>query len=171
MKKFLSGCIACITCSLTFSQTTLETESLMYRNAYEYILNDSINKDRIISVADCMTDLGMYWDTGLEEYPQEKERLRSYRRERKYRYFEPYFSPLLHCLFRNKNADISNTVVFFSPVVDLMLRADLEFYELGSGRAKFRHDAYWFGMSYMYLFLFNEDGTIKKALGMEFILN
>lgn len=145
----------------------------MYLAAYNYIINDSINANRVICVADVITDLDMYeWD-GLKDYPKERKKLHMYRSERGYEYFEPYYCPLLFFLFRNKNAENSDTIVFFSPIVDSsMLRADLMFYDEGSkGRSKFRHEAYVFGMSYEYLFLFNEDGYIKKALGRYIIMN
>jgi hypothetical protein len=36
---------------------------------------------------------------------------------------------------------------------------------------RFRLGSYMFGEAYMYLFFFNEDGTISKVWGLPFILN
>lgn len=156
-------------------QSRWQKDSLMYMAAYKYIINDSINKDKLIVVADSIVDLDRYWVTGLEQFPEEQKKLIQYKEKQMKRIFttSTFCSPLLACLFREQDVNGSNTILFFSEIADLILRADINFYDkkIIGEYDKFNYEAYLWGISYEYLFIFNQDGTLRKALRRKMILN
>lgn len=166
--------IMCI-CQHVLCQSMCYKDSIMYMSAYRYILNDSINRNKLVAVADSIVDLDRYWMTGLEQYPEEQKKLACYREKQMKRIFTAtaFYSPLLASLFHDQDVMHSNTILFFSEIADLMLRADINFFDKGyvGDYEKFNYEAYIWGISYEYLFIFNEDGTIKKVLRRELILN
>lgn len=99
----------------------------MYMAAYNYILNDSINNNRLIVVADSIVDLDRYWVTGLEQFPEEYKKLARYIEKQMKRMFatSSSYSPLLASLFHDQDVKLSNAILFFSRIIDLMLRADI----------------------------------------------
>ena len=147
----------------------------MYMTAYKYILNDPINKNKLIIVADSIGDLDSYWDKYLEKYPEEQKKMNQYREKQIKRIWgtSTFYSPLLASLFQGQNVKSSNTVLFFSEIIDSMLIASENFYDKKSVGEyyKFSYEAYMWGISYEYLFIFNEDGTLRDVFWHELILN
>jgi hypothetical protein len=85
---------------------------------------------------------------------------------KRYIWFDPFYSHFLASQFCKK--DMSNNVIFFSTIEDNILRADI----LPRKRQTnmFDYDKMAFqNVGYIYLFVFNVDGTIKLALQEEMI--
>lgn len=175
MKEVVFIFIICFGCQYVVCQNTWQKDSIMYMAAYKYITNDSINKKKLIVVSDSIEDLDRNWDTGLEQFPEESKKLAQQLEEQSKRYFikTTYYSPLLASLFQNQDVKRSQTILFFSKIEDMMLRADINFFNKKyiAEDEKFNFRDYMWGMKFQYLFIFNEDGTIKKALWRELILN
>lgn len=177
MKRSVIALVICCCCQYVAGQDARQRDSIMYKTAYEYIVNDSVCKNKRIVVADSICDLDRYWPAGLEKFPEECKKLKQYREEQGKRMYKTriamYYSPLLVSLFPNRDVKRSDTVLFFSEIIDLMLRVDVIFFnkQYISECERFRWEAYMWGTAYEYLFIFNEDGTIRKALWSEIILN
>lgn len=175
MKEVFIIFIICFSCQHVVCQNTWQKDSIMYMAAYKYITNDSINKNKLIVVSDSIEDLDRYWDTGLEQFPEESEKLKKQRNEQRKRYSikTTYYSPLLASLFQNQDVKRSQTILFFSKIEDMILIANINFFNKRyiPEDNKFECGNYIWGISYEYLFIFNEDGTIKKALWRELMLN
>lgn len=174
MKRGLIAFMICC-CQYIACQNTWQRDSIIYMTAYKYIINDSINQNKLMVVADSIVDLDRYWVDGLEELPEERKILAQYKDKQRERYFiaSTYYSPLLATLFPNQDVKRSNNILFFSNIDNMMLRADVNFFDKKcmSECEKFRYEAYMWGTSHEYLFIFNEDCIIKKVLWREVILN
>lgn len=173
MKKKMIAFIICFCYQYAIAQNGHQKESTMYMAAYEYIICDSINFGRLISVSDSIVDLDRYWSSGLEEFPNEKNILNQYRSKKGYRYFDTYYSQSLDSLFHNRQMNQSNTILFFSQIEDCILRADLlTFSSKQICKVKKKdYNAYFWGTGFEYLFLFNANGVIKIVLRQEIIYN
>lgn len=175
MKRDIIIFVVISCCQYSFCQNRSERDSIMYMAAYNYILSDSINKNKLIAVADSIVDLDRYWVTGLQQFPEEHKKLAQYREKQMTKIFatSTSYSPLLSSLFHDQDVKRSNTILFFSGIIDLMLRADINSFNKNymGEYEKFNYEAYIWGISYEYLFLFKEDGTLRKVLQRELILN
>lgn len=177
MKRSILIFVICYFCQYVVSQDTRQRDSIMYKTAYEYIVNDSVCKNKQIVVSDSICDLERYGTAGLEQFPEEYIKLDQYREEQVMRFvtkgMTAFYSPLLASLFPNRDVKRSDTVLFFSEVIDLMLRVDVNFFNKKyiSECDRFRWEAYMWGTAYRYLFIFNEDGAIRKVLWSEMMLN
>ncbi|NDP22618.1 MAG: hypothetical protein GZ091_16285 [Paludibacter sp.] len=140
-----------------------ERDSLLYLTAFNYILKDSINHNNSIAVSDSIIDLDRFWfSKGLENFPNEKELLNQYRANKGYKWFKPYHSKLINLLFcRQKN---EQKVLFFSPIENNILRADLLPINQRSKDIFDYNKLASFTEGYQYLFIFNNSKTIKLAL-------
>ncbi|MDD3036925.1 hypothetical protein [Bacteroides sp.] len=151
----------------------------MYMTAYQYIKNDSFFSGKLVAVADSIVDLDRYeYDCLKEEFPEEYEKLKVYRKNKKYpylhtyySYFYTYYSPLLAFLFRGQDIERASAILFFSNIEDLMLRADVEIYDKRYISNKFKYEQYMWGISYGYLFIFDKNATLRKVLRSESQLN
>lgn len=156
-------------CNISIAQKIDCTkDSSMYLAAYNYIINDSINTEKTISVSDSIVDLDRFWFSDkLIALPVEKEKLDRYRTDKKYSWFNTFYSACIDSLFY-KRKEQSDHVLFFSTIEDNMLRADLLSYKKSIDAFNYDQVASQ-TEAYIYLFIFNTDGTIKEAFGHEII--
>lgn len=179
MKRCLAIFMLCYCFQYVVCQNTWERDSTMYMTAYQHIKNDSIFSGKLIAVADSIVDLDRYClDCLKEDFPEECKKLDQYRKNKKYpyyymyySYFYTYYSPLLAFLFRNQDVEQASVILFFSNVEDLMLRADIHFYDKKYISEKFRSEQYIWGISYRYLFIFDENATLRKVVRGDVQLN
>jgi hypothetical protein len=158
-------CLSC--CNIIVAKANCQQDSVRYMAAYNYIVNDSINQGKIIAVSDSIVDLDRYWFSGdIETYPKEKEMINQYRMNKKYIWFDTFYSQLLVSLFCKKGA--SNHVLFFSTIEDNILRADILPGKRETNLFDYNKIAFQ-TEGYIYLFLFNVDGTIKLAIQRKII--
>ena len=154
-------------CSIK-AQNDCERNAVMHLAAYNYIVNDSINQNKEIVVSDSIVDLDTYWFfSKLIDFPEEKRKLEQNRENKNYIWNEPVYSPCLSSLFCRKNNSAKN-VIFFSQIEDNMLRADLlpHTWQLN----EFRYDEMaHFTTGQIYLFIFDDDGTVKATFSSEII--
>ena len=157
-------------CFVIHSQSNCDQDSVKYLIAYNYIINDSVNKENKMTVCDSIVDLDRFWfSRNLTDFPQEKKILDQYRENKKFIWFEPFYSPCLASIFCKKG--MSKHVLFFSQIEDNMLRADL----LPSKKQFNCTDIYnyhkmaSFTEGRIYMFIFNDDGTIKAFFNNEII--
>jgi len=150
------------------AQNDCKKETALYLAAYNYIVNDSVNQNKQISVSNFIVDLDRFWfSEDLKNFPVEKEKVNQYREYRGFNWFEPYYSHCIDSLFCKKNQQ-ANSVLFFSKIENNMLRADV----LPHKRCvdKFDYNAMAFQtVGQIYLFIFDEDGTIKMTFSREII--
>ena len=179
MKRCIAILMLCYCFQYVVCQTTWQKDSTMYMTAYQHIKNDSIFSGKLIAVTDSIVDLDRYClDCLKKEFPEEYEKLKVYRKNKKYpyfysyySYFYTYYSPLLAFLFRNQDVEQASAILFFSNIEDLMLRADVNFYDKTYISNKFKYEEYIWGISYEYLFIFDENATLRKVVRSEFQLN
>jgi len=149
------------------AQHNCTQDSMAYSIAYDYIMNDSINKGQIIAVSDSIIDLDRYWySRELDSFPEEKRKLNQYRASKKFIWFTPYYSQCLSSLFCQTKDKSAIKVIFFSQIEDNMLLVDLlprkKHYNM------FRYSEMAFqneGMTY--LFIFSEEGLLKVVISRE----
>lgn len=156
-------------------QNIYQKDSVIYTNAYRYIIKDSTNLNKSIILSDSIVDLDKYWSSGLDSFPKEKEILNQYRERKKYQYFKAFFSQVLNSLSNeHKTSHHSNSVIlFFSKIENYTLRADvLPLDNKYTDQTRiFDYTNYDFGEGYEYLFILNPDGSIKLALKQQVIRN
>ena len=154
-------------CSIK-AQNDCKKSAVMYLTAYNYIVNDSINQNKEIAVSDSIVDLDTYWFfSKLINFPEEKRKLEQNRENKKYIWNEPVYSLCLSSLFCRKSNSAKN-VIFFSQIEDNMLRTDLLPHTWQ--RNKFHYDEMaLFTTGQIYLFIFEDDGTIKATFSSEII--
>ena len=150
------------------AQNDCEKVAALYLAAYNYIVNDSVNQNKKIIVSDSIIDLDRFWfSQDLENFPVEKEKLEQYRVDKGFNWFETYYSHCIDSLFCKKNQQ-ANNILFFSPIEDNILRADV----LPRKRCvnKFDYNTMAFQtVGQIYLFIFDDDGTIKMVFGRKII--
>lgn len=143
--------------SLYFNREDL----LKYKEAYNYILSDSINQGKDIFVSDMIVDMDrFYFKSNVENDSILSDIINSLT---KYYWFDEFSSREIKELFRkqNKNAE---SVLFFSLIEENTLRADLFFNR--KNKKEFRYNwlsNYNVEEVYAYLFYFDETGKIKKV--------
>jgi hypothetical protein len=155
------------------AQEDCRKDSVKYAQAYDYIMNDTVNKGRLIVVSDSIVDLDRdyFFSSSLDSI--ERKKLECYRGEKNYKWFVPYHSNCIASWFPTKNAN-AEYVLFFSQVEDKMLRADLlPFNKAYVGiRYMFWYKQYHFLEGYIYLFIFDSDNlSLKKAARSDIIFN
>ncbi len=140
-------------------------DSAKYIAAYNFIINDSINRGKSIVVSDSIVDLDRFWFFDeLKKFPEEQQKLKQYRKNKGFIWSDPFYSPCLAKLFFLRDESVNN-VLFFSTIEDNILIADLLSF---TGRYdKFSYNTFLSG-GRIYLFIFCEDGTIKAAFSNEY---
>lgn len=155
-------------CVVINAQLDCNQDSIKYMMAYKFIENDSINKNKLISVSDSIIDLDWFWfSKDLVRLPIQKEKIDNYRLDRKYIWFNPYYSSCINSLFC-KNNKRSNNILFFSNIESNMLRADL------LPQKKYINNYSYEEVSrqtvgQIYLIIFGEEDTIKEVFSHEII--
>lgn len=156
------------TINVIISADIYKRDSIMYKQAYQYIVNDSINIGKTIAVSDSIEDLDWHFfsqnmDTPLREWADK------YREKRTFLIDFAYYSKCLKSLFSPKNMNATHTL-FFSGVKYNMILADLfpcpkEIKMSANKRFEMDSFTYWFpnGIVYSYLFVFNDDYSLKKV--------
>ena len=141
-------------------------DSVKYLTAFNCIANDSIIKEKKISVSDSIVDLDRYWFSDeLKNYPEEKQILNQYREKNKFKWFAPFYSSCLATLFPDKDKSARN-IIFFSKIEDDMLLADLLPHTKQFDR--FNYDKMAFQtIGRTYLFIFAKDGNLKAFFSRE----
>ena len=100
------------------AQSDCTNDTTMYLVAYNYIINDSTNQGKSISVSDSIIDLDRFWfSEDLIALPMEKVKLDKYRANKGYVWYPPFYSPCIALLFGN-NSQHQNDVLFFSKIED-----------------------------------------------------
>lgn len=169
MRKIVIFAIYCLFSFNVVAQVNCKQDSIMYIAAYDYVVNDSLNRGKNIVVSDSIVDLDRFWfSKDLTEFTVERKKLDQYRLNKNYIWFDPFYSPCIASLFVEKKM-YSKQVLFFSVIEDNMLRVDL----LPHNRKcvnKFNYNAISSQTEgQVYLFIFNKDGSIKKAFSHEII--
>ncbi|WP_148373315.1 hypothetical protein [Bacteroides bouchesdurhonensis] len=168
MKSLMINIFFIFFCMICNAQNNCRNDSIMYLIAYNYIVNDSINYGKSISVADSIIDLDRFWfSKDLVALPVEREKLVNYHANKKYISSAPFYSPCIALLFGKKIRQ-SNVVLFFSKIEDNMLRADLlPCKKYGN---KYNYDQMSFqNEGQIYLFVFDKNGDLKGAFSHEII--
>ena len=162
-KKLLWGMFAvcCILYSLvSYSQIICEGDTLKYLRAYEYIMNDSVPCTENIYVSDTIIDMNRrVMCPSLKDFPEERERID---KMIKVRFFKNFCSPVIRSLFGSKNKD-SKTILFFSTIEQNTLCAELICDKIYKDEFRYMHIVTFNPDVYSYLFIFNDDGSIKAA--------
>lgn len=179
MKRCILILMLCYCFQYVVCQNTWQKDSTMYMTAYQYIKKDSIFSNKLIAVVDSIVDLDRYClDCLKKEFPEEYEKLKVYRKNKKYPYshtyyscFYTYYSPLLAFLFRSQDVKQASAILFFSNIEDLMLRVDVNLYDKTYVFNKFKYEEYIWGISYEYLFIFDKNATLRKVVRSEVQLN
>lgn len=146
---------------------SVEANSNIYQRAFEYIKQDSINVGINIAVSDSIVDLDWNGFDGLDEYKDENADLDNCRNRQVNKNIKPYYSPALHEL-HNSNKHAPQKILFFSPIENNLLRADLHVFNL---QYLYNNDWYIWGECIEYLVLLDENGHCKKVLKRRVILN
>jgi len=141
-------------------------DSAKYLLAYDYIQNDSVNNSKNADVSDSLVclNIGVFWRELKSPDDGEKDLF-----SRMYNMYQNAdFSLNLSFLKRHTNKD-SKSIVFFSPVInDSILCADLL-----KKKSCWEKDQYsriaMQNRSFMYLFLFDSNGSIKSVARKEMI--
>jgi len=164
-KKLLSGCSAK---NYNTDSLKVEIDDLSkYREAYNYIILDSINQGKDIFVSDVIVDMDRFY---FKDYVKNDSSLtHTINSLTKYYWFDDFSSPEIKKLFgeQNKNA---KSILFFSLVEKNTLRADLFVKRHNINDFKYN----WIINSnrdkvYAYLFTFDEVSKIKYAFRIEII--
>ena len=149
------------------AQNDCKEDTALYLAAYQYIINDSVNQNKEISVSNFIVDLDrFFFSEDLQSFPVEKEKVDQFRENKGFSWFESYYSYCIDSLFCKKQQ--ANSVLFFSQIEDNMLRVDV----LPRKRCfdKFDYDTLAFQtVGRNYLFIFDEDDTIKIVLSHKMI--
>lgn len=150
------------------AQNGCKNDTIMYLAAYNYIINDSINQRKSISVSDSIIDLDRFWfSKDLISLPEEKEKIDKYRTNKKNVWSAPFYSPCITLLF-DKNVRQSDAVLFFSKIEDNILRADL--LPDKSSADKYNYNQMSFqNTGRIYLFVFDKDCIFKGVFNHEII--
>jgi hypothetical protein len=157
-------------CTTSVSQNDCNFDSTIYIAAYNHILNDSINKNKNIAVCDSIIDLDRFFFSDyLENFPIEREILKQYRANKKFIWFDTYYSQCIDSLFCKLNK-LSKNVLFFSNIEDNMLIVELIPQIWQKNKFSYKEMSL-FNTGYMYLFLFTDCGSIKAAFRSECIYN
>ena len=164
----------CIIYFTSIGQLNCERDFLFYSKAYDYIIQLQENKTKIIAISDSIIDLERYWDSPiLEKYPAEKEKLNSFRKNKKYVWSEPYYCSCIDSLRTKKNKATPIThVLFFSPIDGNILLAELlpcfNTFIVNAKKIDCSFVSYEnlsiFTSVNRYLFIFNNDGSINLFL-------
>lgn len=150
------------------AQNNCKNDTIMYLVAYNYIINDSINQEKSISVSDSIIDLDRFWfSKELVSLPEEKEKLDKYRANKKNVWSVPFYSPCIALLF-DKNIRNSDAVLFFSKIEDNVLRADLLPYKKHVDKYNYSQMSFQ-NTGWIYLFVFDKDCTSKRVFSHEIV--
>jgi len=150
------------------AQNDWKKDSVLYLNAYNYIINDSINQNKEIAVSDSIVDLDRFWfSQDIKNFFIEKEKVNRYRSTKDFRWFKPYYSYYIDSLFCKKNQQ-SNNILFFSQIEDNMLRVDVLPCKKHVNKFDYNAVAYQ-NTGQIYLFIFDEEGIIKMVFSREIV--
>ncbi len=153
-----------VTCPLSAQEQSIKEK--MYLSAYEYVIKDSVNVDTQIYVIDSIVDLDRFWFIDLlKEYPKELELAKNHRQNKNFHWDENTYSPMLNSLFSEKNKG-AHMFLMFSDIEDNMLVAENIIRKRRNGIWDPNTDISWisrFTQGYSYLFIFNDDGSIKDV--------
>ncbi|GEM_PF-6471006 len=154
----------------SFSDSSLkikETDLPKYKNAYYYILSDSINQGRDVFTSDIIIDMDRFYFKS--DVKNDSTLIQTIDSLTRYAWFDDFSSPEIKELFgvQNKNAE---SILFFSLIEKNTLRADL--FVKRHNVNDFKYD--WIINSnrdkvYAYFFFFDEIGEIKHAYRHEII--
>lgn len=138
-----------------------------YKEAYNYILSDSINQGRDIFVSDIIIDMDrFYFKSDVKSDSVLAATINSLTR---YHWFEDFSSPEIKQLFGEQNKK-AESIVFFSLIEKNTLRADLFIKRHNISEFKYDKLILWNRAKvYAYLFIFDETNKIKHAFRYEII--
>lgn len=148
------------------SQNFCKNEINMYKVAFEYIKNDSVNINKSIYIADSIVfmNIDSFWDK-IAEYPQKNsfkyalivsDSLKVLDKERE---FITFYSKQMYKAFRKHKKGEYN--LFFSKIFDNTLVAEIM---KNNGKPhESKDEMEWFKQSYLYLFYFDNKGKIIKV--------
>lgn len=168
MKNIVIIVLFTLLSAISMAQTNCSQGSVMYLTAYNYIIRDSVNQGKTIAVSDSIVDLDRFWfSQDIADYPTEKEILDQYRADKKFVWKDAYYSPCLASLFCRKKTMPKN-ILFFSKIENNMLRVDLLPYKQQSNRFDYVKMASQ-NVGQIYLFIFNENGSLVSTFSHEII--
>lgn len=161
MKNLILLTFVCFNWINSIAQDFCINDSTKYLDAYNYILNDSINLNKVIFVSDTIVDLDRIWFLhDLDSLPKEKgivESLTKY--SWKVNFYSENISKIFPLNYLNHG---SKTILFFSWIEKNTLCADLFYDKLKIETFDYNKIASQ-NESQMYLFIFNSDGKIGRA--------
>ena len=140
---------------------------IKYKEAYNYLIKDSIMDDKSLFVSDTVVDMDrFYFHADVIDYPEIKTTIDSLK---KYTWNKGFSSEQLREVWKNQNP-YSESILFFSLVEKNTLRADLFInrYSL----ANFNYDdIIYFNRDkvYAYLFVFNKQNKLERVFRREII--
>ena len=146
----------------------IKTEDLpQYKEAYNYILSDSVNQRKRIFVSDVIVDMDRFY---FKDYIKNDSTLTHLINSlTKYIWFDNFTSKEIQCLFANQDRD-AESVLFFSLIEKNTLRVDLFFNRESKENFKYnRLSNYNVENIYAYLFFFDEAGKIQHVYRIEMI--
>lgn len=142
-------------------------DSTKYLNAYNYIIHDSINIDKVIFVSDTIIDLDRIWFLhDLDSLPKEKEIIKSLT---KYSWKPSFCSENISKIFSLNYLNYSSeTILFFSWIEKNTLCVDVFHDKKQIDTFNYNRIASQ-NKSQMYLFIFNSKGEIKYVFRKEIL--
>jgi hypothetical protein len=166
MKNFILLTFVCLNWINSIAQDFCINDSTRYLNAYNYILNDSINLNKVIFVSDTIIDLDRIWFLhDLDSLPKEKEIIKNLT---KYSWKANSHSENISKVFPlNYLNHSSKTILFFSWIEKNTICADL-FYDKRIETFNYERIASQ-NKSQMYLFIFDSNGKIKHVFRKELL--
>lgn len=167
MKKFIILIFVCFSWINLVAQDICIKDSIKYLNAYNYILNDSINLNKTIFVSDTLIDLDRIWFlSDLDSLPKEKAIIKSLIN---YSWKPNFYSDnISKIFFSNYNDCNSKTVLFFSWIEKNTLCVDLFQDEQIISEFDYNKIASQ-NKSHMYLFIFDLNGKIEHVFRKEIL--
>lgn len=180
MKKIFCLILYCFSCLVVIqAQSECGQDSIKYLIAYNYIVNDYVTKGKTITVSDSIIDLDRNWfSEELKKFPKEQRKLNQYRANKGFIWSDPFYSSCIASMFPVKDVS-ANNILFFSQIEDDILLADVLPYKnvfINWKSDKYNRDRMFnyklisiFTVVNQYLFIFDEDGTLKLSLNREMI--
>jgi len=138
-----------------------ENDFFKYKEAFNYILSDSINLGKEIFVSDTIIDMDRFYFK--DEVKDDTTLTNIIDSLTKYTWFENFSSDEIQNIFGKQNKS-AESILFFSLIEKNTLRADLFFERKSLNEFKYNNlSNYNVNEIFSYLFFFDEFGKIKKA--------
>jgi len=154
-------------CNLINAQVLTSNDVCKYYKAFEYVLNDSINRGKPLCVSDSIVDLDRFWF--IKDVKNDTNMKKTLESLVKYKWFGNYYLKELNSLWGGEYK-AAESILFFSSIEKNTLRVDLFIKRYSILEYNFEKlIQYNKDKIYAYLFFFDCNGNIKKVFNHEII--